>query len=87
MNLEDYFNCLRLTLNDCQLEDVECARALAVKARQAAEGEQSEAVAALEDAVRARSEAEGRASAMLRERTQLQSQLDENEEELSDVSN
>ncbi|XP_046684010.1 unconventional myosin-XVIIIa isoform X2 [Homalodisca vitripennis] len=68
-----------------QLEDAECARAVAVKARQAAEGERTEALATLEDATRARTEAEERASALMRERSQLQSQLDENEEELADV--
>ncbi|XP_054281461.1 unconventional myosin-XVIIIa-like isoform X2 [Macrosteles quadrilineatus] len=68
-----------------QLEDAECARSLAVKAKQAAESERSEAASALEDATKARTEAEDRASSLLRERSQLQSQLDENEEELADV--
>lgn len=69
-----------------KLEDTECARATAVKAKQAAEGERAETQAALEDTARARNEAEDRASALMRERSQLQSQLDENEEELADVS-
>lgn len=57
-----------------------------MKAKQAAESERSEAASALEDATKARAEAEDRASSLLRERSQLQSQLDENEEELADVS-
>lgn len=68
-----------------QLEDAECARVAAVKARQVVEAEAAETTAALEEAVRARSEAEERMAGLTRECSQLQSQLDENEEELAEV--
>ncbi|XP_076235916.1 unconventional myosin-XVIIIa isoform X3 [Calliopsis andreniformis] len=68
-----------------QLEDAECARAAAVKAKQALEQELNETQASLEEALRQRSEAEERANIASRERTELLSQLEENEEELSEV--
>ncbi|XP_033212416.1 unconventional myosin-XVIIIa [Belonocnema kinseyi] len=68
-----------------QLEDAECARAIAVKAKQALEQDLNETQAALEEASRQRSEAEDRANAAARERTELLSQLEENEEELAEV--
>ncbi|XP_020292402.1 unconventional myosin-XVIIIa-like isoform X4 [Pseudomyrmex gracilis] len=68
-----------------QLEDAECARAAAIKAKQALEQELNETQATLEEAMRQRSEAEEKANAANRERTELLSQLEENEEELSEV--
>ncbi|XP_032678585.1 unconventional myosin-XVIIIa-like isoform X4 [Odontomachus brunneus] len=68
-----------------QLEDAECARAAAIKAKQALEQELNETQATLEEAMRHRSEAEERANAANRERTELLSQLEENEEELAEV--
>ncbi|XP_029171581.1 unconventional myosin-XVIIIa-like isoform X3 [Nylanderia fulva] len=68
-----------------QLEDAECARAVAIKAKQALEQELNETQASLEEAMRQRSEAEERANAANRERTELLSQLEENEEELAEV--
>ncbi|XP_058804263.1 unconventional myosin-XVIIIa isoform X2 [Phymastichus coffea] len=68
-----------------QLEDAECARAVAVKAKQVLEQDLSETQAALEEASRQRSEAEDRANAANRERSELLSQLEENEEELAEV--
>lgn len=68
-----------------QLEDAECARATAVKAKQALEQELNETQASLEEAQRQRSEAEERANIASRERTELLSQLEENEEELAEV--
>ncbi|XP_014213237.1 unconventional myosin-XVIIIa isoform X2 [Copidosoma floridanum] len=68
-----------------QLEDAECARTVAVKAKQAIEQELSETQAALEEASRQRSEAEDRANTANRERAELLSQLEENEEELAEV--
>ncbi|XP_012266439.2 unconventional myosin-XVIIIa isoform X2 [Athalia rosae] len=68
-----------------QLEDAECARAVAVKAKQALEVELNETQAALEEASRLRSDADERANAASRERTDLRSQLEENEEELAEV--
>ncbi|XP_076756790.1 unconventional myosin-XVIIIa isoform X1 [Xylocopa sonorina] len=68
-----------------QLEDAECARAVAVKAKQALEQELNETQASLEEALRQRSEAEERANVANRERTELLSQLEENEEELAEV--
>lgn len=57
-----------------------------MKARQVAEAESRETTAALEEAARARSEADDRITTLTRECSQLQSQLDENEEELAEVS-
>ncbi|XP_011687230.1 PREDICTED: unconventional myosin-XVIIIa isoform X3 [Wasmannia auropunctata] len=68
-----------------QLEDAECARAVAIKAKQALEQELNETQASLEEAMRHRSEAEERANAANRERSELLSQLEENEEELAEV--
>ncbi|XP_014606247.1 PREDICTED: unconventional myosin-XVIIIa isoform X6 [Polistes canadensis] len=68
-----------------QLEDAECARAAATKAKQALEQELNETQATLEEATRQRSEAEDRANAANRERSELLSQLEENEEELAEV--
>ncbi|XP_076176790.1 unconventional myosin-XVIIIa isoform X3 [Ptiloglossa arizonensis] len=68
-----------------QLEDAECARAVAIKAKQALEQELNEIQASLEEALRQRSEAEERANVANRERTELLSQLEENEEELAEV--
>ncbi|XP_075218480.1 unconventional myosin-XVIIIa-like isoform X2 [Lycorma delicatula] len=68
-----------------QVEDAECARAAAVKGRQTAEAEAAEAVASMEEATRARTELEERLVAVTRDRAQIQSQLDENEEELAEV--
>ncbi|XP_028045147.1 unconventional myosin-XVIIIa isoform X3 [Monomorium pharaonis] len=68
-----------------QLEDAECARAVAIKAKQALEQELNETQATLEEAMRHRSEAEERANAANRERSELLSQLEENEEELAEV--
>ena len=68
-----------------QLEDAECARTAAIKAKQALEQELNESQASLEEALRQRSEAEERANVANRERTELLSQLEENEEELAQV--
>ncbi|XP_076627599.1 unconventional myosin-XVIIIa isoform X2 [Colletes latitarsis] len=68
-----------------QLEDAECARAVAMKAKQALEQELNEIQASLDEALRQRSEAEDRANLANRERTELLSQLEENEEELAEV--
>uniref|UniRef100_A0A336KMA4 CSON012468 protein n=1 Tax=Culicoides sonorensis TaxID=179676 RepID=A0A336KMA4_CULSO len=68
-----------------QLEDVESARTIAQKARQAAENELSECQSLLEESQRNRSEAEDRAAAAHRDRAELQAQLDENEEELAEL--
>ncbi|XP_076296929.1 unconventional myosin-XVIIIa isoform X5 [Lasioglossum baleicum] len=68
-----------------QLEDAECARATAIKAKQALEQELNETQASLEETLRQRSEAEDRANVANRERTELLSQLEENEEELAEV--
>lgn len=70
-----------------QLEDAECARAVAIKAKQALEQELNETQASLEEAMRQRSEAEERANAANRECSELLSQVEENEEELAEVHN
>lgn len=68
-----------------QLEDAESARALAVKAKQSLELELSETQTLLEDTQKMRRDAEDRASALGREKGELQSQVEENEEELAEV--
>lgn len=68
-----------------QLEDMECARAMAVKAKQGLEAELMETQSLLEDAHRQKQDAEERANVLLREKSDLQSQLEENEEELAEV--
>lgn len=68
-----------------QLEDLECARAIAVKAKQAVEVDLADTQQSLEEAHRQRSDAEDRANVLLREKNDLQMQLEENEEELAEV--
>ncbi|PNF38163.1 hypothetical protein B7P43_G14228 [Cryptotermes secundus] len=68
-----------------QLEDVECARSAAVKARQSAEMELGEVQAQLDESQRLKAEAEERAAAAIRERSDIRTQLEENEEELAEV--
>ncbi|XP_033314382.1 myosin-2 heavy chain, non muscle-like, partial [Bombus bifarius] len=68
-----------------QLEDAECARAVAVKAKQALEQELNETQASLQEVLRQRSEAVDRINVASRERTELLSQLEENKEELAEV--
>lgn len=68
-----------------QLEDIECSRALAVKAKQSLESELGETQALLDEAHRHKNEVEEKLNATLRERNDLQAQLEENEEELAEV--
>ncbi|CAG9854343.1 unnamed protein product [Phyllotreta striolata] len=68
-----------------QLEDLECARAMAVKAKQSLEGELLETQAQLDEAHKQKQDAEERANFLLREKSDLQTQLEENEEELAEV--
>lgn len=68
------------------MEDAECARNAAVKARQMAEADLVDVTATLEETQKAKSDAEEKAALYAREKTQLQSQLDENEEELAEVN-
>ncbi|KAL1502507.1 hypothetical protein ABEB36_007641 [Hypothenemus hampei] len=68
-----------------QLEDLECARAIALKTKQSLEQELNETQGLLEDAHKQKTEAEDRANVMLREKSDLQTQLEENEEELAEV--
>lgn len=70
-----------------QLEDLELARAQAVKSRQLAEQELADVQQQLEDAQRLRHESEDRAQAASRERADLRTQLEENEDELAEVMN
>lgn len=67
------------------MEDLECARSVAVKAKQGLETELLEMQSMLEEGHKQRQDAEDRANALLRERSDLQTQLEENEEELSEV--
>lgn len=68
-----------------QLEDAEYARNTALKARQMIETDLAELTTTLEEIQKAKSDAEEKAALYAREKTQLQSQLDENEEELAEV--
>lgn len=68
-----------------QLEDLECARAVAVKARQSLEVDLSETQTSLEEANRTKHDAEQKVTVLSREKTDLQNQLEENEEELAEV--
>ncbi|XP_017771631.1 PREDICTED: unconventional myosin-XVIIIa isoform X3 [Nicrophorus vespilloides] len=68
-----------------QLEDIECARSLAAKAKQTLEVELSETQSLLEESNRQRNDAEDKLNAVNRERSDMQSQLEENEEELAEV--
>lgn len=68
-----------------QLEDLECARALAVKTKQSLENELLETQSLLEDAHRQKQDAEDKANTLMREKGDLQTQLEENEEELAEV--
>lgn len=68
-----------------QLEDLECARAIAVKTKQSLETELLENQSLLEESHKHRQDAEERANALSREKGDLQTQLEENEEELAEV--
>ncbi|XP_044763545.1 unconventional myosin-XVIIIa isoform X1 [Coccinella septempunctata] len=68
-----------------QVEDLECARALAVKIKQSLEAELSDTQSQLEESNRLRRDAEEKANHLAREKGELQSQLEENEEELAEV--
>lgn len=68
-----------------QLEDLECARAIALKTKQSLEQELSETQGLLEEAQKQKSDAEDKANLLLREKSDLQTQLEENEEELAEV--
>lgn len=67
------------------MEDLESARSLAVKAKQSLEAELMETQGFLEDASKQKNEAEERANMINREKSDLQMQLEENEEELAEV--
>lgn len=68
-----------------QLEDAEFAAAAAARGRHAVETELQEVQLAAEEAQRSRAEAEARATAASRQLTQLQNQLDEQDDELQEV--
>ncbi|VVC24577.1 Hypothetical protein CINCED_3A021796 [Cinara cedri] len=68
-----------------QLEDAESARDSAIKARGIAETDLAEVTVSLEEVQLARRAAEDRATGLARDKNHLQSQLDENEEELAEV--
>jgi myosin-18 len=68
-----------------QLEDAEFARTAAIKAKQSAEMELSDVQAQLDDVLRNKSEVEDKLYRLGREKTDLSSQLEDNEEELTDV--
>lgn len=68
-----------------QVEDLEYSKTIAVKAKQSLEAELLETQGQLEEAHRLKNEAEDRANGLLREKSDLQTQVEENEEELAEV--
>ncbi|XP_050434820.1 unconventional myosin-XVIIIa-like isoform X2 [Adelges cooleyi] len=68
-----------------QLEDAESARDSAIKARLMTETDLAEVTATLDEVQSAKRIAEERAATLARDKNHLQSQLDENEEELAEV--
>nr|CAD7590370.1 unnamed protein product [Timema genevievae] len=72
-------------LGELGLEDTDFARTIAVKAKQALEMDLADLQTTLDEVQRAKSEAEEKASLATRERSEIRSQLEENEEELSEV--
>merc|ERR1711936_1320573 len=68
-----------------QLEDAEFARTAAMKARQNAELELADVQIQLEDVSRSKSDLEDKHLRMAREKADISSQLQENEEELHDI--
>lgn len=68
-----------------QIEDLECARSHAIKAKQSLETELLETQNQLEDVTKQKNDAEERANFINREKSNLQTQLEENEEELAEV--
>lgn len=80
-------NCLVSNLFNFwrQLDDAELARASAAKAKQSMESELNEVSGQLEEALRAKGDAENRCQAAQRESNGLRTLVDENEEELAEV--
>ncbi|XP_065168526.1 unconventional myosin-XVIIIa isoform X2 [Atheta coriaria] len=68
-----------------QIDDLECARSLATKAKSTLEAELTETQNLLDDASKSKSETEEKLNSQMRERNDLQMQLEENEEELAEV--
>lgn len=68
-----------------QLEDAECARSIALKAKQALEADLNETQSTLEETNKLRSEFEEKYNSLSREKTDLQAQVEEGEEELAEV--
>ena len=65
-----------------QLEDAEFARVTALKSKQNAEMEVSDVQAQLDDVMKAKQEAEDKLFRLGRERADIATQLEDNEEEL-----
>lgn len=68
-----------------QIEDAESARAIAVKMKNASEAELADLQLLLDEANRGRNEAESKAVQAAREKSELQSQFEENEEEMGEL--
>lgn len=68
-----------------QLEDLECSRSVTLKAKQSLESELLETQNHLEDVMKQKTECEDKTNLINREKTELQAQLEENEEELSEL--
>lgn len=68
-----------------QIEDAESARAIAVKMKNASEAELADLQLLLDEANRGRNEAESKAVHAAREKSELQSQFEENEEEMAEL--
>lgn len=68
-----------------QLEDAEYASAAAVKAKKTMELELADLQQQLDDLFKSKQETENKCMALMREKTELQSQLEENEEDMADM--
>lgn len=68
-----------------QVEDAEAGRDLAMKARQTAESELVDVQTLLDESMRTRNDAEERATQLQRDRSELHTQLEENEEEMAEL--
>lgn len=68
-----------------QIEDAEAARAVAIKARQAAETELSDVQMMFDEANRIKNDMESKATQSQREHSELQIQFEENEEEMAEL--
>ncbi|CAG9863817.1 unnamed protein product [Phyllotreta striolata] len=68
-----------------QLQDLECARAIAVKAKHSLETDLFDMQFQLEETIKQKKIEEDRVASLMRERTDLMNYIDENEEEINEI--